>query len=37
MFLYKDAGYRVKYIWSCDYLLTKGSCPIPLASVIQEL
>jgi G:T-mismatch repair DNA endonuclease (very short patch repair protein) len=36
MQLYKNAGYRVKYVWSCDYVQTTCKGPRPLAEVIRD-
>ena len=34
MQLYFNAGYKVKYVWGCDYKRTKGRCPVPLRTVV---
>ena len=36
MQLYKDAGYRVLYVWSYEYAQTTKANPRPLAEVIHE-
>ena len=34
MQLYVNAGYKVKYVWGCDYKRTKGRYPVKLESVV---